>query len=98
MDKIERNGRTFKVTIDRDDMGPPWEEHDGHGPVSDWTTRDKRPGEMVLHQDGRSRRYYDFAGAVVLARKDGWDTEPYNTGTAKSERNVSRSASPKAIS
>ena len=78
-EKQEYRGWTLRVECHVDEhMGPPWEEPDGHGPVSDWTTRDKEPGEMVLHTDGRSRRYYDFAGAVKLARADGWDSEPFN--------------------
>ena len=36
---------TYTITIESDDMhGNPWEEHDGHGPVSEWTTRDRLPG------------------------------------------------------
>ncbi len=61
--------------------GAPWEECDGHGPVSEWTTRDNRPGERVLSSDRRSKRYYDFAEAVKIAKRDGWDALPYKTGT-----------------
>lgn len=75
-------GYSAHITIECDqDAGMPWEREDGHGPVSDWTTRDKRPGEMVLNSDGRSKRYYDFAEAVRIARRDGWDAPPYKTGT-----------------
>lgn len=64
---------TFTARIvDDEHMGPPWEEHDGHGPVSEWTTRAKRPGERVLNTDGSSRRYYDFQEAVKIAKRDGW--------------------------
>lgn len=67
------NGWRAAIDTPRDyDMGPPWKEHDGHGPVSERTTRDKRPGERVLHVDYPHRRYYDFAEAVRIARKDGW--------------------------
>lgn len=59
------------IVIDQD-HGSPWDEEDGHGPVSDWTTRNKRPGELVLCEDGSSRRYYDLAAAMKLARRDGW--------------------------
>lgn len=39
------NGHTLKIEVERDDdMGPPWAEHDGHGPVSEWERRDKRRG------------------------------------------------------
>ena len=61
------------------DADAPWDREDGHGPVSDWTSRDKRPGEMVLCSDRRMKRYYDFAEAVKIARRDGWDTKPYGT-------------------
>jgi len=66
-------------------MGPPWKEHDGHGPVSEWTYRAKHPGEMVLCTDRKHKRYYDFAEAVCIAKKEGWDTAPYGVGT-KGER------------
>ncbi len=73
MKTIELHGRTYTVKIEHDcDMGEPWKEHDGHGIVSEWTTRDKRPGELVLVSDRRSKRFYDFAGTLRLARADGW--------------------------
>lgn len=72
-DTFEHKGRTFRVTFPHDDsMQEPWKEHDGHGIVSDWTTRDKGPGERVLVADQHHRRYYDFAETLKLARKDGW--------------------------
>ena len=74
---------TCTATVYRDDSSePPWDRDDGHGPVSDWTDRPKRPGERILHADSGSNRYYDFAKAVKIARADGWDAEPYKTGTA----------------
>jgi hypothetical protein len=57
-------------------MGEPWKEHDGHGIVSDWVSRDKAPGELVLNCDGRSKRHYDLKGTLELARKDGWGLGP----------------------
>lgn len=54
----------------------PWEECDGHGPVSDWTSRAKLPGELVLSVDRNMRRYYDFATACKMARQDGWGYAP----------------------
>jgi hypothetical protein len=83
---LTHRGRAFTVTVDRDDdMGAPWEEHDGHGPVSDWTTRDKRPGEMILNTEGRgrSRRYYDFAAACRQARAEGWGWLPGDLTTTR---------------
>lgn len=70
-------GFTFRAVIERDDdMGAPWKEHDGHGPVSDWTARAKHAGERVLCSESRGgrKRYYDVATAIQLAHKDGWGT------------------------
>lgn len=72
-DTFERNGRTFAVEFPYDDrIGPPWEWSDNHGPVSDWTSRAKSPGERVLNSDRNSHRYYDFQEAMRIARRDGW--------------------------
>ena len=75
-------GYSALVQIERDDdIGEPWKKFDGHGPVSGWESRSKRPGELVLNEDHGSKRFYDFAEAVKIARRDGWDTKPYSTGT-----------------
>jgi hypothetical protein len=64
-----------------DNADPPWKREDGHGPVSDWTSRSKRPGERVLSEDHGSRRYYDVEAALKLAKRDGWGAYPYGQGT-----------------
>jgi hypothetical protein len=70
---FEHKGREFTVTFPREDgQDAPWDWCDGHGPVSDWTTRDKLPGERVLHSDRSSKRYYDIAEATRIAKRDGW--------------------------
>jgi hypothetical protein len=75
-------GRTITVKWYHDpDYGPPWQEEDGHGPVSEWVHRDKRPGERTLCADRSSKRFYDFQAAIALAKRDGWDAPPYQTGT-----------------
>ncbi len=64
---------TFAVEVERDDdMEAPWDNSDGHGPVSDWTSRDKRPGELVLSASRSMKRYYNFAEACRIALRDGW--------------------------
>jgi hypothetical protein len=79
--ECEVDGFTVVAVTERDDDSRvPWEDC-GHGPVSEWTTRDKRPGERVLCTDGRSKRFYDFADAIKTAKADGWDAKPYG-GTA----------------
>ena len=66
------DGFDIVATTERDDdAGAPW-ERDGHGDVSDWIRRTKRPGELVLNRDRDRARYYDFAGAVKIAKRDGW--------------------------
>lgn len=70
---IERNGNTYKAEWFYDtDHGTPWEESDGHGVVSEWTTRNKLPGEFVLSEDRHGKRFYDFAATMKIAKRDGW--------------------------
>ena len=75
-DKItcEVDGFTLTATIHADDnLDSPWTREDGHGTVSDWrASRDKQPGEMIVSTDGRFARFYDFAEAVKIARRDEW--------------------------
>ncbi len=78
---LDFEGWRIVATIhDDDDNTAPWKQEDGHGPVSDWTSRDKAPGELVLNEDGRSKRFYDFAEAVKIAKRDGWNAEPLDDG------------------
>ncbi|MBV5272089.1 MAG: hypothetical protein JZU52_00095 [Lamprocystis purpurea] len=71
--QIVVNAMHFTLVIALDDRNdPPWEQADGHGPVSDWTRREKRPGERVLHRDRTLRRYYDVATAQRIALRERW--------------------------
>ena len=70
---FERGGKRFRVEFPYDDShGEPWKECDGHGVVSDWTSRAKAPGERELCSDRSSKRYYDFAESMKIAKRDGW--------------------------
>ena len=68
-DTITHNGAMFRVSLEPDtDHGAPWDEENGHGPVSDWRRgpnytghHDKRPGEILLCGDRHAARFYDFA-------------------------------------
>lgn len=74
---IERGGRTLRVEIiPDDDCDAPWDRECGHGPVSDWTSRAKLPGEWVLNDDRGSRRYYDAQEAQRIALREGWGFLP----------------------
>lgn len=75
METFDHRGHTFRLTTEHDDcIGEPWKEFDGHGVVSDWTTRDKAPGERVLVTDRNHRRYYDVTATQKIAKRDGWGT------------------------
>lgn len=71
--QAEFEGLLFTATIHHDDdMGEPWKEYQGQGPVTDWVKRNKFAGELLLNSDGTSKRYYDFAEAVKIAKRDQW--------------------------
>lgn len=75
-DTFIRHDREFTVTFPRDDdHGAPWKEDDGHGIISQWTTRAKRPGERVLAVDHDQKMFYDFAATLKVALRDGWGVE-----------------------
>lgn len=76
--EVERNGRHYVASFYRDDStGAPWEEHDGHGPVSDWRRgREKSPGEWEVSEDRGSFRWYDSREALRIAKRDGWGLGP----------------------
>jgi len=78
IEPLAYGGRHFLVAVDRDGgMGPPWIEHDGHGPVEERTFRGHvhcptAPGERVLHIDDGTAWVYDVQKAQQTALRDGW--------------------------
>lgn len=79
---IEQNGKIYRVEFIFDsDTGAPWEEHDGHGVVSDWECRDKKPGEVIIASDHGSKLFYDVAETTRMAKRDGWGVS--NTDTSR---------------
>jgi hypothetical protein len=74
---IEQHGKEYRVEFHYDShMGAPWDEHDGHGIVSDWTTRPKAPGERVLNERRGMFRYYDIKASIAKAKAEGWGYDP----------------------
>lgn len=72
-DTFAHEGLRFIVSIEDDNDQPaPWDREDGHGPVTDWLGRDKKPGELVLASDGYRHRFYDLSEAQKIALRDGW--------------------------
>jgi hypothetical protein len=85
-DTFEIDGISFRVSFPSDDIYRiPWEESEGHGPVSEWTRRDKRPGELILSSYRGEKRYYDFQEACKIALRDSWGAKGDDglTGKAK---------------
>lgn len=77
---IERDGKTYRVEFIVDyDLGAPWKEHDGHGVVSDWENRDKKPGEVVIASDHGLKRFYDVVATTRIAKRDMWDVSDADT-------------------
>ena len=90
-DTITLNGMTFRVAKEHDfGSGAPWDREDFHGPVSDWTTRDKLPGELVLNRSRGQCRYYNFREACEIALRDGWGSR--NVQPGMTERQIAAQA------
>ena len=76
-------GLEFAAYVESDpDTEAPWDAHDGHGPVRIvfGTLHDcgKRAGERVLHSYRGTIWLYDWQEAARLARRGGWNAEPYD--------------------
>lgn len=86
------HGHKFGVKYEHDDdSGPPWEEFDCHGIVSDWTSRAKAPGERVLVKDYSRARYYDVRASMQKALEEGWSAStvlPTDTHRQKAQKAV----------
>lgn len=86
-DIFEYKDKRFVVTFPYDDnCDPPWDREDGHGPVSEWTTRDKLPGELVLSADRHNKRFYHFGEACRIALRDGWGYAGMHDGETPRQR------------
>jgi hypothetical protein len=84
---VEIDGFTCRATTAHDDdSDPPWSRADGHGPVSDWTQRNPVRGEVVLNDDGGSRRLYDMNEAVKQARRESWGCHKPIPGETRTDR------------
>lgn len=61
--------------VDDNDHEPPWDDGDGDGRgiVSDWRSfESKRPGEVLLHRDRRSCRFYNWEATIAKAALEDW--------------------------
>jgi hypothetical protein len=66
----EHHGASYLIEWAADHHhGLPWEESDCHGEVSEWTRRDKKPGERILNTDRHGfKRFYDVQASMQKAR------------------------------
>lgn len=70
---FSRGGKDYRADVYPDvDWGAPWDNSCAHGIVSDWETRSKLPGEWVLCEDRRARRFYNAQESMKKARADDW--------------------------
>jgi len=81
-------GYHFGVRCEPDaDAGPPWENSDCHGPVSEWRRFEtKCPGERVLIRDRAFARFYDAETAQRIALRDHWGHREAVPGESARER------------
>ena len=84
-ERFTYEGFDFIMELKPDNLsGLPWKNGDGCGIVSEWRPKDsKRPGERILHQDGRSCLFYDWQATMLKARKEGWGVEKPPPGLTK---------------
>ena len=69
----EVEGTTYAIEHHFDHgTGAPWIEHDGHGEVSEWTTRDKKPSEREVSNVRGKKRFYDIKASLVRAKTESW--------------------------
>ena len=79
--------RTFVIVFRRDDtMGEPWNVNDGHGVVSEYTTRDKAPGEVEIARDRGGKRFYHVQESIQIAKRDSWGLSPDDLATLATEK------------
>jgi len=83
---IEQHGERYRVEYAFDHYhGAPWEDDGGHGVVSEWTRRDKRPSERVLNTDGTRSRFYDIKASLEIAKRDDWGRYGFQTTGTKGQ-------------
>lgn len=82
-------GTHYRVEIMPDGTNlTPWVLLDSYGPVSEWTRRDKRAGELILATDGRSKRLYNFQEAIKKAKAEGWGCDGLTGNETPGEKAV----------
>ena len=80
------NGYNFIIVNELDDNIAPWGYCDNEADlVSDWTQRDKKPGEMILNTHRRFKRFFDYQAACKYALKYQWGSRDALPGDTKKQ-------------
>lgn len=78
------NGYKFKILNDQDDGMAPWDYCDNEvNLISEWTRRDKKPGEMILNTDRKFKRFFDYQAACKYALYNQWGSRDALPGDTK---------------
>lgn len=70
-DSVTDGDFTYTIEREQDTDYNPLEDEDGHGVVSDWTSRRKYPSEVIIADDHGTRRYYDIQASIANFTKFG---------------------------
>lgn len=92
-DRIQIASREYSIAVEPDTtIGVPWKFYEGHGPVSEWTTRGKRAQERILAVKRRRHSlylYYDYAEACKIALKN-WGCKTKKEAAEAADRDFKR--------
>lgn len=74
-------GYTVRVEFTPDDCSSlPWQEFEGHGEIRTVYARyghpEKKPGELVIHEERGTHWLYDVQGVISKATREGWGLQP----------------------
>lgn len=67
------------VTVDYfydTDSGAPWKEYDGNGVIRNSSTREKKPGEVLIKSERGNYWLYDVQETTHIAKRDKWGIAP----------------------
>ena len=88
---FQHKGLNFRCIVNYDnDMGMPWDEHDGHGIIREarsvYGRPEKKPGERILHVDGYNYWIYNFQKTMKIAKSERWGSSKETPEMTKKQR------------
>ena len=80
------NGYNFIIVNELDIDFTPWEYCDNEvNLITDWTRRDKKPGELILTTDRTYKRFFDYQAACRYALDNQWGSRDALPGDTKKQ-------------